>query len=515
MYRLRQPYFLYIVLISAIGAVLLLTGLADLTRRPDAIIFFLLLLLAAISALANASTSISEKAGVTYDIHNALSMAAAYLFSPAVATLITATALSTMWLFKPANERTWKKTFTQLSFNVGMFSIAIYLAGWVLLTLQRLLPLPALPEDSVQLIDAIGQNPSLLIAIVVPWVVAATVHTLVNAFLLIAVLYLQHGQRLRLVDLWRENEWYLLLDVIVMSVGGGTIAFAAARYDILGVLVFFLPVLLSVLAFRLYVRATEEHMNNLEALIAARTQELTQVNEEKDAFLAVLSHDMKTPLTSIGLYAEIIKKRPQVLEEQPDLAETIVYNQRVMLDIVNNIVDLERLKITGEMPVELETFELLPVVINALESIRPQLLEKELALEQRLPRTPVSVRADRSHVTRILLNLLSNAIKYTPAGGRISLAVDVNHNDVICTVSDSGYGIPHEEIPTIFERYKRLDVHSGYASGTGLGLAVAQALVRAHHGTIQVESEEGHGSTFIVTLPILTRRHPQNEKESR
>src|SRR5690606_18756117 len=128
--------------------------------------------------------------------------------------------------------------------------------------------------------------------------------------------------------------------------------------------------------------------------------------------------------------------------------------------------------------------ELLPVVINVLESIRPQLLEKYLTLERSLPRTPVSVRADRSHVTRILLNLLSNAIKYTPAGGSISLTVDVNHNDVVCVVRDTGYGIPQEEIPNIFERYKRLDKHSGVASGTGLGLAVTQALVNAHGGNI-------------------------------
>jgi signal transduction histidine kinase len=384
-----------------------------------------------------------------------------------------------------------------------MFSIAIYLAGWMLLTLHRLLPSPELPLDSVQLIEALGENPSAVLSIAVPWLVAAAVHTLVNAFLLITVLYLQHGKRLRLLDLWRENEWYLLLDMIVMSVGGGTIAFAAGRYDILGVLVFFLPVMLSVLAFRLYVRATEEHMNDLEAIIASRTQELTQVNEEKDAFLAVLSHDMKTPLTSIGLYAEIIKKRPQVLEEQPDLADTIVHNQRVMLDIVNNIVDLERLKITGEMPMELETFELMPVVINVLESVRPQLLEKNLTLQRSLLRAPVSVRADRSHVTRILLNLLSNAIKYTPAGGTISLTVGVNHNEVVCSVSDTGYGIPRGEIAHIFERYKRLDVHSGLASGTGLGLAVTQAMVRAHNGTIAVESKEGAGSTFTVSLPIL------------
>ena len=360
----------------------------------------------------------------------------------------------------------------------------------------------------------IGRNPSFLIAIIVPWVIAATVHSLLNAFLLIAVLYLQHGQRLRLVDLWRENEWYLLLDVIIMSVGGGTIAFAAARYDILGVLVFFLPVLLSVLAFRLYVRAMEEHMNNLESLIAAHAG-ADPANEEKDAFLAVLSHDMKTPLMSIGLYAEIIKKRPQVLEEQPDLADTIVHNQRVMLDIVNNIVDLGRLKITGDMPMEPETFDLMPVVINALESIRPQLLQKELILERRLPRTPVSVRADRSHVTRILLNLLSNAIKYTPAGGTISLAAELDHNSVIFSVSDTGYGIPAQEIPTIFERYKRLDVHSSIAPGTGLGLAVAQALVKAHNGTIEVESEEGVGSTFTVTLPILAGKRPRNNEESR
>jgi signal transduction histidine kinase len=514
MHRLRQPYLLYITLISTIGVLLLLAGLFDLSRRPNTVSFLLLLLLAAISAVANASISISEKAGVTYDIHNALSMAAASLVSPAAATLVTAMALGTMWLFKPADERTWKKTFSQLSFNVGMFSIAIFVAGWFLVTLQRLLPGPPLPDPSTRLTLGFLLDPAFFLPAAVPWVVAAAVHSLVNAFLLMIVLYLQHGQKLRLLDLWRENEWYILLDIIVMSVGGGSIAFAASRYDVLGVLVFFLPVLLSVLAFRLYVRTTQVHMNNLEALIAERTQELTQANREKDAFLAVLSHDMKTPLTSIGLYAEIIKKRPQVLEEQPDLADTIVYNQRLLTDIVNNIVDLERLKVTGEMPVEPETFELFPVVMDALESIRPQLLEKNLQLERNLPRTPISVHADRNHVTRILLNLLSNAIKYTPAGGNITLTVDANRNAVTCSVSDTGYGIPREEIPLIFERYKRLDVHSGLATGTGLGLAVARALVNAHNGTIDVASEEGIGTTITVTLPILAGRLQKTQKES-
>ena len=142
-------------------------------------------------------------------------------------------------------------------------------------------------------------------------------------------------------------------------------------------------------------------------------------------------------------------------------------------------------------------------VLQAIvDSLRVQARKKEIALELDLPALPLTLEADRGQVERIMLNLLSNAIKYTPRGGRISARARADVTEVVIEVADTGYGIPDNELSTIFDRYSRAQNLRSMAAGTGLGLAISKALVEAHDGQIAVRSQEQQGSTFTVRLPM-------------
>ena len=119
------------------------------------------------------------------------------------------------------------------------------------------------------------------------------------------------------------------------------------------------------------------------------------------------------------------------------------------------------------------------------------------------------VFADRRHMERILHNLLTNAIKYTPRRGQVTIQLSVRNEELCIQVQDSGYGIPQEDLPFVFDRFHRVSTHEKVAAGTGLGLTIAKALIEAHEGRIEVASEEGKGSLFSAYLPILKQPLPE------
>jgi signal transduction histidine kinase len=118
------------------------------------------------------------------------------------------------------------------------------------------------------------------------------------------------------------------------------------------------------------------------------------------------------------------------------------------------------------------------------------------------PSNPVRVTADKKKVDRIITNLVANALKYTPHNGQVCVRVRQNGSYAITEVEDNGYGIPIEQLPYIFERFRRVPGHQRKATGTGLGLAIVKSLVEAHNGEITVQSEDGVGSTFTMKLPL-------------
>lgn len=478
-------YRIYLVTVSVLGISLVVLGLLQVPGFEPPLNFVLLLVLAAISEMAATSAPVSNKAGITYHVGTAVSLATVPLFGPLAGAVAVAAANLSLWLLKPANTTTWKKSWPQLAFNTGMHSLAITAAGYILLLLT----------------DWFSINS--LLAATLPWLVSAIVYAFLNLWLLIGILRLQHGPQINPWQLWRENWWASSIDVFVMSIGGGLLAFAVQRYDSLGTLIFFLPIFLSAYAFRLYVRQMQDHMDHLEEIVAERTKQLASLHKEKDAFLAVLAHDMKQPLTSVIAYAELLRNYPLLPDEKRvQMADTIIRSGVALRDIVENVLEIEMIRPGESPPLEKKNVDLGSLISDVMAGLQVQANEKEIHLGQVIHEPGLCVPADNHKLQRILVNLISNAIKYTPENGTILVSADKKGRWVVITVQDTGYGIPQEELPHIFDRYRRVDKHKDKASGTGLGLAIVKNLVAAHGGEIAVSSEEGVGSTFTVKLPL-------------
>jgi signal transduction histidine kinase len=291
------------------------------------------------------------------------------------------------------------------------------------------------------------------------------------------------------------------------------LAFSFRQLGWVGIAIFFLPLVLSAYAFRLYVSQMQAHMDNLENIVSESTDALKKALQEKDAFLAVLSHDMKTPLTTIRLYVKMLKDRPHVLAQKPQVVDTVLHSQEVLIDIVNNILDLEKLQTEGELPLKKETFDYVSVAQRVISLIQIQAESKNIELQLRGFEQNILVYADLKYMERILNNLLSNAIKYTPEEGNIDITLRQQKNELEITVNDSGYGIPSEDLPYVFDRFRRVASHQKLAAGTGLGLAITKALIEAHEGHIEVASKIEEGSCFIAHLPILIKQEPNQKKQ--
>lgn len=478
--RLRTPY---IVIVSLLGLLPVLWALTQIPVGEELYVFLLFMVLAAVGQFA------STAAEVTFEVSTGVALAAVPFYGPAAATLIATAANLTIWLLKRLEESNWKGSWEQLAFNVGMSNISIYAAGVVLTA------------------ASIWFGDGNLLQRAAPWLLAALVGDQVNIWLLIGVLYLQH--RVEPVKFWRENRWAMPINVLVMGVGGALLATAVREFDLLGIVIFFLPIFLSAYAFRLYVGRTKAQMDRLEEIIAERTQELVaankslgELNEQKDAFLAVLTHDMRSPLTNIHGYASLLRDHPQLPEGQrTHMAEVILRNERTLMEIVNNILDIEHLESGAPIFLERENFNLRELIENVLELASASAEEKGISVRYEPGPAPIFVHADRHKVSRVLQNLVSNAVKYTPEAGEVCVRSGMNGRYVLIDVTDTGYGIPAEELPHIFDRFRRVAKHRNKAVGTGLGLAIVKSLVEAHEGEISVTSEEGVGSTFSIKLP--------------
>ena len=483
-----RSYRVYIALVSLTGFALSALGLLQLAQTDNALIFVLLSLLA---TGAQSTATFLTGGGISVSVSSTVNLAIVPLFGAATAAFSAAISEAGLWLINvPKDRKNWKGTLPQLTFNMGMAAIAIYGAGTVFLLAKGWL------------------GPETLAGQTLPWLLAAVVADQLNIWLLIGVLYFQRG--LSPLEVWVDHRWAMSINVVVMSVGGAILALAVEEFGLLGISIFFLPIILSAYAFRLYVRRTQEQMDRLEEIVAARTQaladankELAELNEQKDAFLAVLTHDMRSPLTNIHGYATLLRDHPEFPQDkQRYMAEIILRNERALLEIVNNILDIEHLESGAPVLLERENFDVAELIEEVVELTNAQAQEKKLDVTTHSEPSSLFLNADRQKVARILQNLVSNAIKYTPEEGRVSVKAEMNGRNAIVSVEDTGYGIPAEELPHIFDRYSRVAKHEQKAVGTGLGLAIVKSLVEAHEGEIFVDSEEGVGSTFTIKLPV-------------
>ena len=215
-------------------------------------------------------------------------------------------------------------------------------------------------------------------------------------------------------------------------------------------------------------------------------------------FTANVSHELKTPLTSISGYAEIIASGIAKNEDVPVFAGKIHAEAKRLVALVNDILDLSRLDEKQGLGNK-ENVPLLPMLKGLEESFRPIAQEKDI--EVRVEGSNATVEGYPTLLRELFHNLIDNALKYTPAGGNVTVALFQDGGHPICTVADTGIGIPKEHQPHVFERFYRVDKsHSRQTGGTGLGLAIVKHVAEVHHADVKLESEPGKGTKMIVTF---------------
>jgi two-component system, OmpR family, phosphate regulon sensor histidine kinase PhoR len=233
--------------------------------------------------------------------------------------------------------------------------------------------------------------------------------------------------------------------------------------------------------------------------------ELMSALKVKDEFVASVSHELRTPLTVVMGYLDLVLGRARIADDVQQQLQVVRRNAQRLLRMVDDLLLTAHFE-QGRLLDDLREVDLADLVREALLDLEHRAREAGVELESTLE-GPVLVVADRLRMRQVVDNLVSNAIKYTPAGGAVRVALEPRENLVDLVVTDSGIGISDEDKPRLFTKFFRsAEAEAMAIPGIGLGLAITNAVVEAHHGSILVDSEPGRGSTFRVRLPVRAMR---------
>ncbi|HEY0077379.1 MAG TPA: ATP-binding protein [Pyrinomonadaceae bacterium] len=237
----------------------------------------------------------------------------------------------------------------------------------------------------------------------------------------------------------------------------------------------------------------------------AKLRELSSLKEE---FLALTTHDLRSPLTVIsGVISFFTSGRlGELSPEQKNMVAMMERNTQNLIELVNDLLDASKLE-SGAMRLDLSSVELPLLVAELRETVAPLAREKGIALEEHIPEELPPLHADRVKLRRVLVNLVSNALKFTSKGGRVEIrAAQIGDRMARISVADTGVGIQPEDLERLFDKYEQARSRATRSEkGTGLGLYITRQLVELHGGEISVTSEVGKGSTFSFTIPVAQR----------
>jgi signal transduction histidine kinase len=236
--------------------------------------------------------------------------------------------------------------------------------------------------------------------------------------------------------------------------------------------------------------------------------ELETASRHKSEFLANMSHELRTPLNAIIGFSQVLRQKlfGDVNEKQEEYLDDILSSGNHLLDLINDVLDLSKVE-AGQVELEVATFSLREALERGVVMVRERAMKNGVQLSLELAPNLDLVDGDERRLRQVVFNLLSNAVKFTPAGGSVLVASDRVDGHVEVSVTDTGPGIAPEDQERIFEEFQQTDVGVQQREGTGLGLALSRRLVELHGGRIWVESEPGHGSRFVFTLPTERSRN--------
>ena len=244
--------------------------------------------------------------------------------------------------------------------------------------------------------------------------------------------------------------------------------------------------------------------NEMAEELQRRAGERDQLDRMKDEFVLTASHELRSPLTSVQGFAELLLlEREKLTPQQAETVEVILDNTRHLVRLLNDLLDLARSD-AGRLTIRPEPTAAATLIEDAARTMRAQFDAREQELRVEVETDLPWVNADRDRIRQILVNLLTNANEYCPPGAQVALKARAVGAEVEIDVIDNGPGIPEQQLEHIFERFSRGDAgETQRVGGTGLGLAISKSLIELHGGSIAAESAPGRGSTFYLRLPAV------------
>ncbi|MCA1732135.1 MAG: HAMP domain-containing histidine kinase, partial [Acidobacteria bacterium] len=310
----------------------------------------------------------------------------------------------------------------------------------------------------------------------------------------------------------RQEPWS---DIPILLLGGTGEAEAARVTQLLGksshVLILERPLamatFLSAIDAALRTRRRQYEVRRLLTELAVSAADIARVHHEanraKDEFIATLAHELRSPITAISGWIQVLRMADLASTDAADALSMIESSAKVQVRIIEDLMDVSRI-VAGKVMIEPGAVDLAPLLANVVATFRPAAAEEGIHLSADIPAEPMTVWADEVRIQQVGWNLVSNAIKFTPRGGSVHVSLRREDGSAAIRVRDNGQGISPELLPHIFERYRQDEgVTKRARKGLGLGLSIVCHLVESHDGTIEAMSAgRGQGAEFTVTLPL-------------
>ncbi len=254
------------------------------------------------------------------------------------------------------------------------------------------------------------------------------------------------------------------------------------------------------LSQRINVADTENELGRLAGVLNSTFARLEAAFAQQGRFTADVAHELRTPVSVLLTQTQTALNRERNAAEYRETVEACQRAAQRMRRLLESMLELARLD-AGQEPMKSLRFDLSQTVCDCIELIRPLAEERDIKIRSDLP--SVDFTGDPERLSQVITNLLTNAIHHNKDHGEVRVSMQLQNDTVILAVADTGLGISTEDLPHVFERFYRADKsRSGSSGRTGLGLAISKAIVEAHGATIEVSSELGTGTTFLVRLPL-------------
>ena len=247
----------------------------------------------------------------------------------------------------------------------------------------------------------------------------------------------------------------------------------------------------------------EEAKKMIQSICQIHEEKIKLLDKLKDEFLSNISHELKTPLVSIKGYSEILHDETlgSLNNQQKKALSTVLRNSERLIGLVDALLYVSEAK-AGNVEHASENIQIKEVIDNIILKKIPEIKTKDLEIKKNICGNFPLIRGDKGKLSSMLIHLLNNAIKFTSSGGRITVSLFEENNDLHIAVSDTGIGIPEEQMPKLFQKFYQIDGSTTRRyGGTGMGLHMCKTIVESHNGEIWIESEKDVGTTVHVRLP--------------